>query len=412
MARLGRTIGDLARYRKAMAAMAQAQAPAGGRLAEVAGLSANPGNLRMLAYVPETLAPRPALVVVLHGCTQTAEGYDLGTGWSTLADRHGFALLYPEQRRANNPNACFSWFEPGDTARGAGEAASIRAMIARMVEDHGIDESRIYVTGLSAGGAMTAAMLAAYPEVFAAGAVVAGLPYGTAAGVQEAFESMFTGRAREAGDWGDRVRAASSHGGPWPRVSVWHGDADTTVVPGNGDEVVKQWIDVHGIALRSGRATREGAATRRVWRDAAGTVMVEQMTIPGLAHGTPLATSGEEACGQAGPYLLEAGISSTHHIARFFGLLDEAPLARPAARLPAPLGEPVAARAAPRARPGAAEPRAAHAKAASPKAARPEAAQPKPAQPKPAHAKVGHPGGIDVEAVITNALRAAGLMRH
>ena len=120
---------------------------------------------------------RRALVVVLHGCGQTAAAYDFGTGWSTLAKRYGFALLMPEQQGANNANTCFNWFNPGDVARGRGEAASIRQMVARMVADHKIDPRRIYVTGLSAGGAMTSVMLATYPEVFAGGAIIAGLPY-------------------------------------------------------------------------------------------------------------------------------------------------------------------------------------------------------------------------------------------
>ena len=137
----------------------------------------------MFAYVPEQLPRAPALVVVLHGCGQTAAAYDFGTGWSTLAKRYGFALLMPEQQRANNANTCFNWFNPGDIARGRGEAASIRQMIARMVADHEIDPRRIYITGLSAGGAMTSVMLAVYPEVFAGGAIIAGLPYGIASNV-------------------------------------------------------------------------------------------------------------------------------------------------------------------------------------------------------------------------------------
>ena len=100
------------------------------------------------------------MVVVLHGCGQTAAGYDLGAGWSTLAKHYGFALLMPEQQSSNNANGCFNWFNPEDTARDSGEACSIRQMIARMAGDAGIDARRIFVTGLSAGGAMTSVMLA------------------------------------------------------------------------------------------------------------------------------------------------------------------------------------------------------------------------------------------------------------
>src|SRR6201996_2741174 len=162
-------------------AMARGFAPvADSPLVETTGFGTNPGDLRMLSFVPANPQQAPALVVVLHGCGQTAAGYDLGAGWSTLAKHYGFALLMPEQQRPNNANGCFHWFNPDDIARGQGEAASIRQMIARMSADHGIDPHRIFVTGLSAGGAMTSVMLATYPEVFAAGAIIAGLPYGVA----------------------------------------------------------------------------------------------------------------------------------------------------------------------------------------------------------------------------------------
>src|SRR6188508_3373251 len=161
------------------------------RLREILGFGSNPGNLRMFDYRPSNLADSPALVVVLHVCTQSAAGYDLGAGWSTLADRYGFALLLPEQQRSNNPNGCFNWFLPEHNRRGEGEALSIRQMIERVIIEYGIDRSRVFITGLSAGGAMTSTMLACYPEVFAAGAIIAGLPFGAAANVMEAFEGMF-----------------------------------------------------------------------------------------------------------------------------------------------------------------------------------------------------------------------------
>src|SRR5262252_2182549 len=192
------------------------------RLRELTGFGANPGNLRMFAYAPEDLPPKAPLVIALHGCTQTADEYDHGTGWSSLADSLGFAVVYPEQQAANNPKNCFSWFLPGDIARGSGEALSIRQMVDKAVLEFGIDRARVFVTGLSAGGAMASVMLATYPEVFAGGAIIAGLPYGSASSVQEAFEAMFSDRAPSARALGDRVRAASEHRGRWPSVSVWH----------------------------------------------------------------------------------------------------------------------------------------------------------------------------------------------
>jgi feruloyl esterase len=336
---LGKTIASLARYRRQWAATLQTVAgPRAQRghasvvpahLREVTGFGSNPGALRMFTHVPAKLASARALVVVLHGCTQTAASYDLGAGWSTLADRYGFALLLPEQTPANNPKTCFNWFLPGDTTRDRGEALSIRQMIERMILDHGIDRNRIFITGLSAGGGMTSAMLAVYPEVFAAGAIIAGLPYGTAGNVQQAFESMFQGRTRSPQEWGDEVRHASKHRGPWPRVSVWHGDLDATVKPVNADSILQQWTNVHGIASDPKTEMVDGYR-RQVWRrDGADTI--ESYAITGMGHGTPLATNaGDNRYGEAGPFLLEVGISSSWHIARFFGLTGkvQAPAAK------------------------------------------------------------------------------------
>src|SRR6478735_3142239 len=291
------------------------------RLRESFGFGSNPGNLRMFVYRPASLADNPALVVVLHGCTQTAAGYDLGAGWSTLADRYGFVLLFPEQQRSNNPNGCFNWFQPAHSQRGKGEPLSIRQMIEKSVVDHGIDRRRVFITGLSAGGAMTSNMLACYPEVFAGGAIVAGLPYGAATTVQQAFQSMYQSPTRSAHEWGDLVRKASSHRGPWPRVSVWHGNADKTVIPSNAQEILKQWTEVHGLPLSSSVTTRVDGFPREVWINEVGDELIEAYTITNMAHGTPLAIGeAEGACGTREPLLLPVGISSSYHIAKFFGI--------------------------------------------------------------------------------------------
>ena len=290
-------------------------------LTETSQLGNNPGALRMFSFVPPGLQDGCPLVVVLHGCTQSAASYDLGAGWSTLAERFGFALLLPEQQQLNNSNGCFNWFQSGDIERGHGEAASIRQMVMTMVSNHGIDPARVFVTGLSAGGAMTSVMLATYPDVFAGGAIIAGLPYGAATNVQQAFETMRQCPPRPARAWGDLVRKASRHKGPWPRVSVWHGGADGTVIPSNAGEIIKQWADVHGVPIQPSFEAKVDGYPRRVWVNDKGDEMIELYTIPHMAHGTPLATgAADDQCGAAGPFLLEAGISSSYHIARFFGL--------------------------------------------------------------------------------------------
>lgn len=292
-------------------------------LVETTDFGSNPGALRMFSFVPDERQQAPALVVVLHGCGQTAAGYDLGAGWSTLARHYGFALLMPEQQRPNNANGCFNWFSPEDTARDSGEACSIRQMIARMVGDVGIDGRRIFVTGLSAGGAMTSVMLATYPEIFAGGAIIAGLPFGVATNMREALNGMYQSPARPAAELGDLVRNASSHQGPWPKLSVWHGSADRTVNPGNADEIVKQWLDVHQLPPAPMSETTVDGYPRQTWWNADGDTIVESYTITDMAHGTPLGIGdNDERYGAQGAFLIEAGISSSYHIANFFGLTE------------------------------------------------------------------------------------------
>ena len=300
-------------------------APSGaGHLREVRGFGSNPGNLRLLTYVPRNLPKAPALVVALHGCTQTAAVYDHGSGWSKLADTYGFVVLFPEQQRTNNPNNCFNWFLPSDAQRGKGEAFSIRQMIERMIEDHGINRRRVFVVGLSAGGAMTSAMLATYPEIFAGGAIIAGLPYGGATNVQAAFETMAKGRHHSAQEWGDLIRSASAHRGPWPKLSIWHGSSDTIVNPSNMEDALKQWIDVHGVSVHPRIEHKVEGHSRRVWRTEADDDAIEAITIKSMGHGVPLATgSGPERCGNAGPFHFDVGLSSSHHIVRFWGLADK-----------------------------------------------------------------------------------------
>ncbi len=294
------------------------------RLREVDDFGSNPGNLRMFTYVPPKLDEGPALVVALHGCTQSAAVYDHGSGWSTLADTYGFAVLFPEQQHSNNPNNCFNWFLPSDAQRDRGEAFSIRQMIERVTKDHGIDRRRIFVVGLSAGGAMASAMLASYPEIFAGGAIIAGLPYGCATNVQGAFETMARSRDHSPQQWGDLIRSASTHRGPWPKVSIWHGSSDAIVNPGNMEAVLKQWIDTHGVSVRPRIEHEIGGHSRRVWRTEADDDVIEAITIAGMGHGVPLASNGgSESCGNAGPFHFDVGVSSSHHIVRFWGVADK-----------------------------------------------------------------------------------------
>lgn len=300
------------------------------RLSEEA-FAPNPGRLRMRTYVPETLEAGAGLVVVLHGCTQSAADYAGHAGWIALSDRFGFALVCPEQTRENNPNLCFNWFRPGDVTHGAGEAASIAAMVRAAVSRLKTDPTRVFVTGLSAGGAMAGVVTAAYPELFAGAALIAGLPYGVATGVQDAFAVMAGERSGQAAALGDRVRRSGGQASAWPPVAIWQGQADTVVRPAAGEAVARQWRDVHRVQDRPRRARTPDGREFEVWLSASGEPVVEVHRIAGMGHGTPIKTSGRGACGSAAPYLLDVGVSSSFESALAWGLADPA---RPEVRRP------------------------------------------------------------------------------
>ena len=285
---------------------------------DVENFGSNPGNLRMFVYSPAKRAKRCPAVVVLHGCTQSASGFDIASGWSKLADAGGFVLIYPEQKRSNNDQTCFSWYQPNDVARGEGEVESIRQMVDCAVDDLSVDPTSVFISGLSAGGAMTAAMLATYPELFAGGAIVAGRPYGAASNVSEALDAMFVGKTKDAPKWGDRVRSASNHAASWPKVAVWHGTNDNVVKPINAGELVKQWTNVHGVGAEQPEIDQVGLATRRIWRDADGCECVTDYSLAGLGHGVPV-----DAVDPPAPFFLPAGMSAVRQIAEDFGLLDK-----------------------------------------------------------------------------------------
>ncbi|MEZ7004451.1 PHB depolymerase family esterase [Streptomyces sp. AD55] len=308
-------------------------------LTQVTGFGANPGRLNMYVYRPTSLPARPAVVIALHGCTQDAQTYADNSGLPETADRYGFLVVFAETTTSNNLNKCFNWFQSADNRRGQGEAASIREMAAHTVSAHGADPRRTYVTGLSAGGAMTSVMLATYPDVFQAGAVVAGLPYGCADDVTGAYGCMNPGTDLTPAQWAQRVRDAHPPwSGPWPRVAVWHGDKDTTVVPRNAGELRDQWTALHGLPPTPTRTSVIGPNSTRheEYATADGSVAVEVNRVPGIGHGTPVDPgNGAQQCGgTAAPYFL-ASICSSHWITRFFGLGDPGP---EPGTLPAPTG--------------------------------------------------------------------------
>jgi poly(hydroxyalkanoate) depolymerase family esterase len=288
---------------------------------ELAEFGSNPGGLRMLVQAPGgPPAAGAPLVMVLHGCGQEAASFAEASGWSGLAERLGFPLLLPEQPEANNRHRCFNWFRPADVRRGRGEVLSLRQMVGEAVTRFGSDPRQVFVVGLSAGGAMAAALLAAYPDVFAGGAVMAGLPVGCATNASQALGCMAHAPPAETPEaWAERARAAAPvrFAGPWPILSIWQGEADRVVAPDNADRLAAQWTALHGLALAEAREDRPAPQARRLaWGDPDHPA-VEQWSIARLGHGVPI---DAEVAGTAMPFVIDARIDAPAAVARFWGI--------------------------------------------------------------------------------------------
>lgn len=296
-----------------------------GDLEEMTEFGSNPGKVRMYKYVPSRLPPGSPLVVALHGCDQDARKYSGATGWNSLADRHQFAVLYPETGISNNPLKCWNWFRPEDQVRGGGETLSIKQMVDTMIAVHDLDRKRVFVTGLSSGGALSNALLAAYPDVFAGGAPMAGVAYGCASNAMAAVGCMNGSRALSDQQLLDAARRGyTGYSGPYPVVSIWQGMADIIVSPLNTDEIALQWRQVHDTG--SHPATDEVVRGSRhiVYEDRAGKGVVEIWKIGGMAHGVSVDPDGTggEAGGVTGTYAFDRDIWSSYQAAKFWGLLS------------------------------------------------------------------------------------------
>ena len=291
-------------------------------------------------FVPPSAAngkPMP-LVLMLHGCTQNPDDFATGTGMNQAAAEAGALVVYPAQLRNANPNACWNWFTPEHQQRGGGEPDLLVEMVRDVMARHPVDPQRIYVTGLSAGGAMASLLGREYPELFAAVGVHSGLQAGAAHNMMGALSAMKTGAK------GLPEMAASAKPGDVPALIVFHGDADATVSPRNGEQLVESAVQqLGGDSVKSetlqGQSAAGQAYTRTLFhapaaqsKGAANDVRIEQWTLHGAGH----AWSGGAANGS---HTDPRGVNATQEMLRFF---LEHPKANAA---PAPAVAPAAAAA-------------------------------------------------------------------
>ncbi|MFN0250303.1 MAG: PHB depolymerase family esterase [Kofleriaceae bacterium] len=298
-----------------------AASTANAALTAVPSFGTNPGGLSMYEYVPAGLTSGRPIVVVLHGCTQTAANME-AAGWNTLAEAYKFTVVYPEQSTSNNPIRCFNWAgeygDPANLVRGQGENQSIIQMIDRAISTHSADASRVYVVGFSAGGAFASVLAATWPDRFAGVSIMAGIPYRCATTVNGAYSCQSPGVTKTAAAWGDLVRGSRT--GPYPRIQIWHGASDTTVVPANADELVKQWTNAMGIDATADQTETINGATRNAYTSG-GTVMIETYRVPSMGHAVASGSDTAGACPSTiGTYFSNRGGCATLRAATFFGL--------------------------------------------------------------------------------------------
>lgn len=288
----------------------------------------NPGGLNMYVHLPEGLSQPAPVVVAMHGCLQSADTYANETGWNDLADKHGFIVVYPEQRLGNNSKNCFSWFEEGDINRDQGEALSIRSMVAYAVDTYGADPGRIYVTGLSAGGCMTAVMLATYPEIFDAGAVIAGIPYKATTTVEGAVPAMRGEIDQTPDQWATLVTEQNpGYPGPYPRIAIFHGSEDVVVSRQNMIELVDQWTQVHTLpadsAVEQAGFDNNPNVTQRSYQRAGEAPAVITYEIAEMGHALAVDPGqGPRQGGATGMFAVDVDFFCTYWAAHFFGLVE------------------------------------------------------------------------------------------
>ena len=268
------------------------------------------GSRNYKLYIPRRpQTGRRALLVMLHGGTQDADDFAAGTRMNALAEEHGFIVAYPNQSKAANASLCWNWFSHENQMRGRGEPAIIAGITSEIVTEYAVDSARVFVAGLSAGGAMAAVMGATYPDLYAAVGVHSGLAYRSAADLPSAFAAM-RGDAGPRGRWSRKSRGAADES-PRIRTIVFHGDADNIVHPSNAANMVEVERAGESVERAEARHAAIRAHTRTVTRDKTGAVVVEQW----LVHGSGHAWSGGSA---DGTYTDPHGPDASREMLRFF----------------------------------------------------------------------------------------------
>jgi len=274
----------------------------------------NPGALEASYFTPNIKSP--ALVVLLHGCAQQGEELAQKSGLLSLAQKHNFAFLLPQQTLSNNIKRCFNWYSPDDSSKDIGESLSIKNMVTHLKAK--LSSQDVYIIGLSAGGAMASGMLANYPALFTGGAIVAGIPFPCADGLITGISCMRNGPSQTAKELETLVRNINPKQQSWPKLSVWTGENDSIVNPLNSSLHAQQWANLSAIKNKPTIDHKSGYTVTR-WQNSAKQTQVELIEVSDLGHGIMVNPQVENG-GEASDYVLASPVSTVKHVIDFWQL--------------------------------------------------------------------------------------------
>jgi feruloyl esterase len=301
-------------------------------LLEIKNFGTNPGKIKMFLHEPKVAklsSLKKPILIVLHGCSQSAEGIARQTQWNVLADKYGFYVIYPQQNLINNPSLCFNWFSSEDVQKNQGESLSIKEMLNHMIDNYPIDEDRVFVYGVSAGAAMSVVLMSNFPEIIDGGAVLAGGPYMPELTDLQRMELMFSPKENTAEKLGNPIKKLNSgFNGNYPRVVIIQGKNDLVVNPKNADLLIKQWSFLHNVETTLTDTiplfNQSRDVTKFSYKNREEETKIIYYEINRMGHSIPIdpGTLPNQG-GEKTMYTFDKDFFSTYFIARDFGLIPE-----------------------------------------------------------------------------------------
>lgn len=296
-------------------------------LVEITNFGANKGNLEMYVYKPINNDMEVSLVVVLHGCAQTATEMAEQSGWNTLADSNNFMVLYPQQKVENNLNRCFNWYENMDISKNDGESATIKEMIQFAIQNYDIDPSKIFISGLSAGGAMTNVLLANYPDLFDSGAILSGIPFKAANDLTTAYAAMQGKIEKTNEEWVASISNNNlNYDGKYPKVVIVHGSDDPFVSIKNAEIIEMQWKGIHKIEtnLTIVPEFNGNSDINKITYFKNNCPFIVKYEINNLGHAMAVDPGLEKhQGGNVAKFAVDKNFHTTYWVANFFGLVND-----------------------------------------------------------------------------------------